>query len=46
MGVGKGNVQVVDIYFFVMFLRPWGQSSRYQGGTNPTLRPRGIFPTN
>ena len=44
MGVGKGNVQVVNVYFLAVFQLPWGQGSRGQRGTNRTLGPRGGFP--
>ena len=44
MGVGKGNVQVVNVYFLAMFQWPWDQGSRCQEGTNPTRGPRGSFP--
>ena len=43
MSVGKGNVQVVNIYFLAMFYWPWGQGDRCQGSTNPTLGPRRGF---
>ena len=35
---------MVNVYFFAVFQQPWGQGSRCQGGSSPTLRPRGGFP--
>ena len=44
MGVGKGNVQVVNVYFLAMFKWPWGQGSRCQGGIISTRGSKGGVP--